>query len=209
MSAINEQIVREYFELLGYLAIQPSKHIGKVLSPENEIDLIVYNPNITEHKLPKETLWDNSHLKTIKQAVIKIIGTHTTRFYPANLMQLPELVQFASPSSTKWAISKLNVKEIAKVLCVSQLPVNPTLRNQTLEMLKSKGIDGVITFKTILITLIGLVDLNKNYEKSDVLQVIRLIKNYDLIKTPDMRLFTKKHKILKSPKQQNLEDNKT
>jgi hypothetical protein len=197
MSSVNEQLVREFFELLGYLVAQPAKHTGKMLSPEDEIDFIVYNPHVPEHILPPEIFWETRDLKNVRQAVVKIIGTHTTRFYPANLEHIQELTRFAKQSTIRWAASRLNVEKIATILCVSQLPASSALRKKTLDMLKPCGIDGVISFRTILISLINTIDLNKNYEKSDVLQVIRLIKNYDLIKPLDMQLFSRKHKIKK------------
>ncbi len=197
MASVNEQLVKEFFEVLGYFTIQPAKHIGKMLSPEDEIDFIVYNPHITNHILTTEIFWDVHDLKTVRQAVVKVIGTHTTRFYPANLEHIQELTRFTKHSTLRWAASRLNVEEIATVLCVSQLPASPSLRKKTLDMLKANGVNGVISFRTILITLIQAIDLNKNYEKSDVLQIIRLIKNYDLIKPLDMQLFSRKHKIKK------------
>ena len=56
------------------------------------------------------------------------------------------------------------------------------LKRKTIEVLQNKGIDGVISFRTILLELITQVDIKKNYEKSDLLQIIRILKNYDLLK---------------------------
>ncbi len=206
MSSVNEHLVREFFELLGYFVIQPSKHIGKIVSPEDEIDFIVYNPHIQENEIPQEMVWDTYALKTVRQAVIKIVGTHTTRFYPANLEHLKELTRFAKPSTLRWAASQLNVANVATVLCVSQLPASSSLQKATLDTLKANGINGVISFRTILVTLLNTIDLNKNYEKSDVLQIIRLMKNYDLIKPLDMQLFSRRQRRRKKQKESDQND---
>ncbi len=56
-------------------------------------------------------------------------------------------------------------------------------------MLKERGIDGVITFGTMLMELARSVDVNRNYGKSDLLQIMRLLKNYDLIRDEQLDLF--------------------
>jgi len=52
----------------------------------------------------------------------------------------------------------------------------------------------VISFRTMLLELAGRVDVNVNYEKSDLLQTVRLLKNYDLIKDSQMDMFAKKQR---------------
>ena len=46
----------------------------------------------------------------------------------------------------------------------------------------------VISFRGILQELIAGVKTNRNYQKSDLLQVLRLLKNYELLKEPQMEL---------------------
>jgi hypothetical protein len=56
-------------------------------------------------------------------------------------------------------------------------------------MLKERGVDGIISFRTILQELIGRIEINRNYRKSDTLQIMRILKNYDLLKEPQLDLF--------------------
>ena len=63
-----------------------------------------------------------------------------------------------------------------------------------MELLRSKGIDGVIPFRTMLADLVSETKANRNYQKSDVLQIIRILKNYDFFKGPQMELFKSKRK---------------
>ena len=44
----------------------------------------------------------------------------------------------------------------------------------------------------MLLELVGRVDTKKNYDKSDLLQVIRLLKNYGLLRDPQLNLFEKR-----------------
>jgi len=46
----------------------------------------------------------------------------------------------------------------------------------------------------MLAELVAKVDTKKNYEKSDLLQIIRILKTYDLLKSPQMELFEKKRR---------------
>ena len=44
----------------------------------------------------------------------------------------------------------------------------------------------------MLVEIIKGVDKNRNYEKSDILQVIRILKNYDLFKEAQLELFSRR-----------------
>ena len=55
-------------------------------------------------------------------------------------------------------------------------------------MLKEKGVDGILSFRSMLLDLIEKIDSNRNYGKSDTLQVIRVLKNYDLLKDAQLDL---------------------
>ncbi len=46
-----------------------------------------------------------------------------------------------------------------------------------------------ITFSTILENLLRNVEVNHSYQKSDLLQMMRILKIYDMVKEPQMNLF--------------------
>lgn len=192
MASVSEWIVREYFEMLGYMVIQPCKYsvIGRSKRIEEETDLIVLNPLIAEHVLPQCLLWTTGDLKKIARAVVGVYGWHTERFYPAMLENLPDIVRFAGEDSVRMAARQLGNNQIAKILCLPQLPVAQKLKDDTLRILKARGIDGILEFRTMLAEIIKRVDKNRDYEKSDVLQIIRILKNYDLFREAQLELFT-------------------
>jgi len=191
MSSVSEWIVREYFEMQGYMVSQPCKYSpsGRRKRLEEEVDLVVVNPLITELRIPDSILWTTADLKGIPRAVVGVYGGHTERFYPTMLDQIPEMLRFASEESVRLVSRRLGAAPMAKILCFPQLPASEKLRSDTLKLLKQKGVDGVLLFRTLLLELVNGVDTNKNYEKSDLLQMLRILKNYDLIKTPQMELF--------------------
>ena len=83
---------------------------------------------------------------------------------------------------------------VAKVLCLPEFPASGELRSEALELLREKGIDGVILFRTMLLDLAAYVDVNRNYEKSDLLQTLRILKNYDLLRDAQMELFRRRRR---------------
>jgi len=194
MSAVNEWIVREYFESLGFLVGQPRKYVvpGRQKKAEEEIDLVVYNPTVTEHKLPEKIVWTSADFGSVKRAVIGVRGWHTERFYASTFEQTPDILRFVEDESVRVAAGLLGSDDMAKVLCLPRLPASGELKDKTIEMLKTTGIDGVVSFHTMIAGLIARVETHRNYEKSDILQVIRLLKNYGFIKDSQMELFGKK-----------------
>ena len=65
-------------------------------------------------------------------------------------------------------------------------------REESIALLRAKGVDAVIPFRTMLADLVTHTEANRNYQKSDLLQVIRILKNYDFFKEPQMELFKPK-----------------
>ena len=191
MASVNEWVVREYFELQGFLVSQPRKYVaqGRQKEAQEEVDLVVINPNVKEQKLPEHLVWDIEDLNNVSRAVISIRGWHSERFYVSTVMQTPEILRFVEADSMRFAGKILGSGPIAKILCLPRLPASGELKEKTIQLLKEKGIDGVISFMTMLGGLIKRVDKNKNYEKSDLLQVLRILKCYDLLKDGQMDLF--------------------
>jgi len=200
VSAVNESIVREYFESLGYLVRQPHKYLGPGRQKETgeDVDMVVFNPRVREHKPPASLVLKTADLKTVARAVISIHGWHTDRLYTSTLEQAPELIRFAAPDAVRFAARILGTTTFAKILCIPRLPASGELKDKTVKALKAKGIDGIITFRTMLAELVNTVDTNRNYEKSDLLQAIRLLKNYDLLKDSQLELFGKKRRRSKA-----------
>ena len=84
---------------------------------------------------------------------------------------------------------RLGSRDVARILCVSELPASPWLKSDVLQALRRNGVDGILLIRTMLLELVGGIDKGKNYEKSDLMQVLRILKSYDLIKDRQMELF--------------------
>jgi len=201
MSAVNEAIVREYFESLGFLVRQPRKYqvSARPKQIEEEVDLLVVNPAAAvEQPFPQGVLWGSRELQQVSRAIVGVRGWHTERFSPAVIELSPEIFRFTDGAAFKNAVRDLGSGPVAKVLCIPDIASSGPLRDKAQDLFRSKGIDGVILFRTMLRELADYVDSNKNYEKSDLLQTLRLLKNYDLLKDAQMELFRRKRKPRKS-----------
>lgn len=191
MANVSEWVVREYFEMLGYLVLQPRKYVasGRQKKAEEEVDLIVSHPCVKDHTVPVGLVWTTEDIGSISRAVVAVRGWHTERFYASTFDQTPDILRFAEPASLRAAGKILGTDQFAKILCLPRLPASGGLKDKTLATLREKGVDGVLSFETVLSEILRRVDINKNYEKSDVLQVVRLLKNYGFLRDPQMDLF--------------------
>ncbi len=195
MSAVSETIVREYFELHGFFVRQQRKFIAPTRREDDEIDFFVLNPRgqTTATTLPFVLASDD--LAGITRAVVVVKGWHTDTFSPGLLANAPEIFRFLEPASFQQAAKVFGGDApFSKILVVPALPHVEPGRQQSIEMLRAKGVDAVIPFHTVLADLIDQIKINRNYQKSDLLQVIRILKNYGLFREPQLELFKAKRK---------------
>jgi hypothetical protein len=192
MSAVSETIVREYFELQGFFVRQQRKFVTPSRQEDDEIDFFVVNPRVEPRsELPFVLAPDD--MAGIARAVVVVKGWHTDTFSPGLLANAPEIFRFLEPAAFQQAARSFGVEgAITKLLVVPALPSGAEAREQSIAMLRAKGIDAVIPFRTLLADLIAEIQVNRNYQKSDLLQVIRILKNYDFIREPQLELFKAK-----------------
>ena len=192
MASVNEWIVREYFECLGFLVRQPRKYqvpSRTQIQPEEQVDLVVTNPGAAAGSLPPMAVWDAAALRGVSRAVVGVRGWHTERFSPAVLKQAPEVYRFADEDVTDFVRKALGEGPVARILCLSELPASKSMQKESLDALKAEGIDGVLLYPNILTELIRHVEINRNYDKSDLLQLLRILKNYGLFRDRQLELF--------------------
>ena len=199
MSAIDEGIVREYFEQAGFFVRQVRKYAltARKGAAEEVIDLVVFNPGWQRGSRRPDFFLFASELPFVHRAVVSIKGWHAAgRFTPSTLRNQPEIFRFLEQNVLKEASrlfpddAEADAAGLLKILVLPGLPTAEPYRSQTVDMLKEKGVDAVISFRAMLLDLIDKVELNRNYGKSDTLQLIRVLKNYDLLQDPQLDLLT-------------------
>ncbi len=193
MSAVSEKIVREYFEMRGFLVHQPVRYqvMARAKKAEEQIDLVVCRPSAKDEPLPDFGLWRQAELAHVTRAVVGVRGWHTERFTPAVLETSPDIFRFAERDVMRRVQTLVGEGTTARILCLPELPASRHLRRDALALLEERGIDGIILFRTLLSELCEGLDVNKSYEKSDLLQLLRILKAHDLIRGPQLELFRK------------------
>lgn len=201
MSAVSETIVREYFELHGFLVRQQRKYIAPSRREDEEIDFFVFNPRAEPSSKPLPFALSSSDLTAVQRAVVVVKGWHTETFSSAVLEHAPEIFRFLEPAVFKRAEKAFGGDgTITKILVVPALPASTEARALSIQLLREKGVDAVIPFRTMLDELICQIEVNRNYQKSDLLQIIRILKNYEFFKEPQLELFKPKRRRQKAVK---------
>jgi len=196
MSAVDESIVREYFEAHGFLVCQRRKYVvqARQKTADEEINLIVMNPRATPVEGVADFELSAAALQHVSRAVVAVKGWHTEVFAPGVLARQPKIFGFVEKRAVNEAQQLTGGEAVTKILIVPGLPRDAKTRQRSVELLRAKGVDGVISFRAILQELIAGVHTNRNYQKSDLLQVLRLLKNYDLLKEPQLELKLRRKK---------------
>jgi len=196
MSSVSESIVREYFEQHEFLVRQRRKYIGQTRGEEeDDIDFFVLNPHPQAQSGVMPFVLSSPDLVFIERAIVVVKGWHTNIFSTARLVSAPEIFHFVEPKIFQQAARAFGKDGTPlKVLVVPALPHNAQARLESIALLRSKGIDAVLPFHTMLADLIKETEVNRNYQKSDLLQLIRILKNYDLFKEPQLELFKNRRK---------------
>jgi hypothetical protein len=193
MSAVSEAIVREYFELHGFFVRQQRKYVSAPRREDDEIDFLVWNPSARGRGEARPFVLDSSDLSSIARAMVVVKGWHTETFSPGVLAHAPGVFRCLSSAVLQQAARSFGKEnELVKILVAPALPSAANAREQSITLLRSKGIDAVIPFRSMLLDLIRKIEVNRNYQKSDLLQVLRILKNYELFREPQLELFRPK-----------------
>jgi hypothetical protein len=203
MAGFDENIVREYFELNGFFVRQLRKYLvqSRKKRADEEIDLVVYNPNAPIGGVPAGFQLFSADMAKIRRAIVVVKAWHTSRFTPAMLKSSSRVYDFLKKEVLNKAETYFSFDEsevdpevvgsggFTKILVLPSLPTSDPQRTESIELLKEQGVDGIITFSTILENLLRNVEVNHSYQKSDLLQMMRILKIYDMVKEPQMNLF--------------------
>jgi hypothetical protein len=134
--------------------------------------------------------------------MVAVKGWHSDVFSPSMLKNSPEIFSFLEENVLKQATRFFPAETeataggeeggdaLTKILVLPSLPTAEPFRSQSVQMLKERGVDAIISFRSMLLDLIDKIEVNRNYTKSDTLHVMRILKNYDLLKDAQLDLPT-------------------
>ena len=155
MSAIDEGIVREYFEQNGFFVRQARKYsvTARKKTGEEEIDLLVSNPAWLRGGREPDFFLFASELPVIQRAVVSVKQWHTNVFTPNILKSSPEIFGFLEQNVLKQlprffeadAPGNEAGARVTKILVLPALPTAEPFRSQSVALLKERGVDAIIS----------------------------------------------------------------
>jgi hypothetical protein len=194
MSRVDEEIVRGYFEQNGFLVRRLQRQTESFRRKAGEErDLLVYNPAFRSGQRLPEFFLFASELRYVQRAVVLLSPLSGGRFFPGMLRSSAQMFRFLEQNVMKkkgmaFALPE-EESESLRLLVVPAVPAAEPHRSQVIRSLQEKGVDGVLSFRSILLDLVGQVEINGDYAEGSFRDVVRLLKNYDLVKDPQMELF--------------------
>jgi hypothetical protein len=137
----------------------------------------------------------SSDLPGLSTAVVAVKPWHMTKAVTPTMIKKGDLLEFVrkeAVEAAKEAFADLTPAEgqpLAKVLVLPGIPATEPQRSESITLLRESGVDHVLTFRTILENLVQAVESNQSYAKSDTLQLLRLLRVYDMVKAAQLELF--------------------
>jgi hypothetical protein len=184
MADTNIRVVREFLEANNFTVITNRKFKLQKADPPGRysIDLLAMNMHCTAPKAPIPMRLQAEHLRHIPNMIVDVKGWHSHRFSPSVLSSTKELFYFVSAPALEFARTSFGGAPFKSVLVISEAPATEEIWQGMEEILREKGIDHVLEFPTILSYLISHVEVSVNYDGSDILQLLRFLKRYGLVK---------------------------
>ncbi|MEY3772368.1 MAG: hypothetical protein RL067_382 [Verrucomicrobiota bacterium] len=194
MAGFDDSLVREYFELNGFFTRTPPKSGGTArLRRSDEAGLLhVLNPAPRAGAEPGFQLF-GSDLSGLAGAVVAVKGLPAKGLTPAMLRRgdFLDFIRKEAAPAAKEAFADATPTEppTVRVLALPGLPAQEPQRSESIALLRAQGVDHVLTLRTILENLIQTAESGGAAGRSDTLQLLRLLRAYDMVNAAQLELF--------------------
>ncbi len=170
MSQASIELVREFFIINDFFVLK------------KEDLLLVKNSRVAEEKKPERFILPTGEINSaIGSAVVKPISWHTMKFTPAVLKKFPEVFDFLGEKHTEEYKRFFKDEDFFKILVIPSLPASDDLMEESIRIMKEKGIDNLIIFSSIIAGLVEKIDARHVY-LSSINEVLRVLKFYKFFK---------------------------
>lgn len=198
---MDEWIAREYLELNGFVTmpLRKGRSQSKRSASEEGIDFYIRNMKPVEGDRDPDFLLFSSELRHLRSAVVCVRGWHGDKAALASMSNGADMAKYLEANVLKkvekwfefehWR--ELGESEFPKRILVAPVfPMQEAYRARIVSALKDKGVDGILSFKSMLLDIIDRVDTRHVYPKSQLLQLVRTLKTFDLIKDSQMNFLS-------------------
>ena len=172
MAGVDDLVVREYFEMNGFLVRRLRKHKvqSRAKRSDEEMHLMVYNPNFEAESRDPNPLLFSSELPLVQQALVVVKGQHSQKFSAATLRSSAEIAKFLEKDILKHAdglfdLGDDDMERFLKILVIPGLPTHEPHKSQSIDILKKAGVDAILSFRSMLQDVVAKVEVNYNYQK--------------------------------------------
>lgn len=198
MQSVDEILVGEYLEQNGFLVrpLRKSRSQSKRAAEEG-LDLYARNMVFTPGGREPSFLLFSSELRYLESAIICVHGWFGDKAALASMTNAADIQKFLESNVLK-KVEKLFAVDArvtfgtktppSKILVAPVFPTQEPHRSRCIELLKARGVDGILSFKSMVLDLIDRVDTKQVYDKSELLQLLRTLKTFDLVKDSQMNL---------------------
>lgn len=188
MSDLNMQITREFFELNMFYVLPHWRHEEIARDADWSGALLFVEQPAPVPRAELECLLHPGDVTAIQRAVVEVRAWHTDRLYKSAIESTSLFARVASAQTRALADMVFDGKEYKIVLVISEFALTPQSRVQAVQALQRLGINHVLEFPTVLAGILRLISAHANYAPSQSLQVMRLLKRYDFIRSQQMEL---------------------
>ena len=176
MSQASVEIVREFFIINNFFVLK------------KEDLLFVKNTIASQAKGGGKFIISGKEIgNNIGNAVVKPISWHTMKFTPGVLSKFPEIFDFLKKPCAEESRKIFRGEDFQKILVIPSLPASETLKEESIKIMKERGIDRLITFSSVISGLIEQIESRHVY-LSSVNEVLRVLKFYGFFTEEEQNL---------------------
>ena len=196
MAGFDDSLVREYFELNGFFVRPSRKHAGlsRRQKTDEPGDLLVINPSLASASAPGFQLF-TTDLAGLATAVIAIRPFYAAKSITPTMIRKGDWLEFIRKEAAETAKESFAVEgpalspAPARILVLPGLPAGEPQRSESITLLRDQGVDHVLTLRTILENLAQAAEAHPRQAKSDTLQLLRLLRAFDMLNAAQLELF--------------------
>ena len=196
MQPLDEIVVSEFLESNGFFvrSLRKSRSQSKRSLKEEGVDLYARNMSFKPGGREASFLLFPSELHYVDSRMVCIRGWHGDKAALASMTSSAEMQKYVEANILKNVEKWFETDEPVwgdkespkKVLVAPLIPTQDPHRRQIAALLREKGVYGILSYKTMLLDLIDRVDTKQVYLKSELMQLIRVLKTFDLVKDSQM-----------------------
>jgi hypothetical protein len=186
-------LVRLFFEVNQFYVLQQNQGSSGLPKKIGEGSLIKIKNNdyADREKLTGFQIFVGDLVK-VNFAEVLVRNYHPEKTYPKTFKNSKKLRDLLKKDIQKYGTTPLfseQEESFLKILVVPSLPSDSVYREEIENFLKGVGVQAILSYRTIVENILKKVDFNKQFPKGSLLETLRFLKIYDLIKDPQLELF--------------------